>query len=205
MPALNSLVTQPGNTQPPQVQGSSGGDQASGLQGPVQGGGAAPQQGATGIPQQGDTQQQPPSHQEVTALLQHMGFFRRRWAAILNEPEIGTKNVRPEVYELMADALSDDYVSLPDVMGQLKTLPTDPLEQKQWLEEHVQKNDQAMQSLLQYYATSRGPMGSFEQESAGTQSGDDRADLVKGAVSRFKSHPKRPAQAANNKGIPIRA
>jgi hypothetical protein len=186
MPALNSLVTQPGNTQPPAVQGTSGTDQASGLQGLVQGGGG--QQGA----------QQGPSRQETAALLQHMNFFRQRWAAMLKDPEAGTRNMRSEVYELMADALSDDYASLPDVMGQLKTLPTDPLEQKQWIEEHVQKNDKAMLMLLQHHA-----VAGQQQEQEMAPSDQDRSALVSGAVKRLKAAPKRSAQPT--KGIPIRA
>ncbi len=196
MPALNSLVTQPGNTQPPQVQGTSGSDQASGAGIPMQSaqGGQGPQ--GQGIPQQG---QQGPSYHETLAMLQHMSFFRRRWAAMLQEPEIGTKNVRPEVHELMADALSDDYVSLPDVMGQLKTLPTDPLEQKQWIEQHVQQNDKAMLMLLQYHAVA----GQQPEQGAGPPEDQDRSALVSGAVKRLKANPTKKGQAKSG-GIPVR-
>ncbi len=201
MPALNSLVTQPGSTQPPQVQGSSGGDQAFGLQGLAQqGGGGAPQQGQTGIPQQGGMQG--PSHQETKALLQHLSFFRRRWQAMLNDHEVGTKNMRPEVYELMADALSDDYASLPDVMGLLKTMPTDPLEQKQWIDGHVQQDEKATQAVLQMHAAANPATGPYEEEAAKLGKPGERADLVSGAVSRFKAHAKRSKGSA--KGIPIR-
>ncbi len=193
MPALNSLVTQPGNTQPPQMQGSSGSDQASGLQGLVQGGqGGGPQQGM-----------QPLSHQEATALLQHISFWRRRWATMLEDPEVGEKNMRPEVYDLMADVLSDDYASLPEVMGLLKTLPTEPLEQKQWIEGHMQSDDQQMQLVLQHYAQN-GPVEDVNTARAQLDEPDqDRSALVSGAVSRMKAHAKKQ-RPTKSKGIPIR-
>lgn len=189
MPALNSLVTQPGNSQPPDMQGSSGTDQASGLQGLVQGGQGPAMQG--------------PSHQETTALLQHLSFFRRRWQAMLDDPEVGEKNMRPEVYELMADTLADEYASLPEVMGLLKTLPTNPLEQKQWIEGHVQQDDKAMAAVLQMHAANQPPPGAWQDEMAQVgDMGDNRAALVSGAVTRFKAHAKR--QGPKSKGIPIR-
>ncbi len=197
MPALNSLVTQPGNSQPPAVQGTSGSDQASGTGIPVQGGQGG--QGSPGIPQQPGQGMQPLSHQEATALLQHISFWRRRWAAMLQDPEMGEKNMRPEVYDLMADVLSDDYASLPDVMGLLKTLPTDPLEQKQWIEGHVQSDDKQMQLVLQHYAASGQP------PEPGAPLSGDRASLVQGSVSRMKAHAKKQKSAGSkSRGIPIR-
>ncbi len=201
MPALNSLVTQPGNTQPPAVQGTSGSDQASGAGIPMQGGQGG--QGGGGIPQQQGMQ--PLSHQEATALLQHISFWRRRWAAMLEDPEAGEKNLRPEVYDLMADVLSDDYASLPEVMGLLKTMPTEPLEQKQWIEGHVQSDDQQRQMVLQHYAATAPPPGKWQDEmaKAGDGQDQDRSALVSGAVSRMKAHAKKQ-QPKKSKGIPIR-
>ncbi len=200
MPALNSLVTQPGNTQPPAVQGTSGSDQASGAGIPMQGGQGG--QGGGGIPQQQGMQ--PLSHQEATALLQHISFWRRRWAAMLEDPEAGEKNLRPEVYDLMADVLSDDYASLPEVMGLLKTMPTEPLEQKQWIEGHVQSDDQQMQQVLQHYAQN-GPVEDANTATAQIHESaqQDRASIVNGAVSRMKAHAKKQ-RPTKSKGIPIR-
>lgn len=178
MAGLNSLIQQPSNSTPPDTQGASGTNQPSGMQSLM--GGA--HNGAGGL-------SQGPSHQETTALLQHLSYFRRRWSAMLSDPEVGTKNMRPEVYDLMADSLLEDYATLPEVMGLLKSLPTQPLEQKQWIEKHIQQDDQAMQAVLQHYAASRPVMGSFEEESAQANTGEepDRAELVRGAVSRFKA------------------
>ncbi len=189
MPALNSLVNQQGNAEPPNVQGSSGTDQASGLQGLMREG---------GVPQ--GPGMQPPSHQETTAILQHLSYFRQRWASILKDPEIGTKNVRSEVYDMYADALADDYGTLPQIMGTLKSLPTNPLEQKQWLESKVQQVDKAKRGVLDHYLATAPPPGSFQEEMAKAGPPGDRASLVRGAISRYKANPRRPSR---HKGIPL--
>ncbi len=188
MPALNSLVTQQSNAEPPNIQGNDSG-QASGLQGVV---GQQPQQ-----------QMQAPSHQETVAMLQHMSAFRRRWAAMLKDPEIGTKDMRGDIQDMMADMMADDYASLPQVMGLLKTIPTNPLEQKQFIEKNIANDDKAMQIVLQHHAMGSPPSGTWEQEMAKAGppvTDENRADLVKGAHSRYKAHG---ARANQSKGIPV--
>jgi len=185
MPSLNALVTQPGSQEPPDIQGSSGADQASSLQGLM---GQKPQ----GAPAGG---MQAPSHQETVALLQHLSAFRRRWQQIADDPEIGTKNVRPQIYEMMADMMGEGYASLPEAMGLLKTIPQAPLEQKQFIEKHIQNDDQAMNAVLQHHAQTEGPLGDFATENAKLEAdGGDRASLVNGAVARYKKYPKRPSK-----------
>src|SRR5690242_728121 len=128
MAGLSSLMMQPSGSNPPQEQGSSGSGDANPLAGLLRQG--SPSGGA-----QGGTMK-PPSHHETVALLQHINFFALRWGEMLKDPEVGEKNMRGPVMDLMADALGDGYASLPQVMSLLKTLPTDPLEQKQWIEQH---------------------------------------------------------------------
>lgn len=178
MPALNSLVTQQQNAEPPNLQGSDS-QQPSGLQ---------------GIVGQQQQQTQPPSHQETVALLQHISAFRRRWAQMLKDPEIGTKDMRGDVQDMMADMMADDYASLPEVMGLLKSIPTKPLEQRQWIEKHVANDDQAMQTVLAHHAMAPigGPMGPPVTD-------ENRSDLVKQAHARYKAHPKR----SGGGGIPV--
>ena len=195
MPSLSALISQPNSPDPPGVQGSSGTGQEAGLGNAMQqpGGGAAP--GGAMVP---------PSHHETVAMLQHITAFDRRWRQILSNPEIGKTNVRGQVMDAFADLMADDYCTLPQVMGALKTLPTDPLEQKQWLEQHVANDQKAMATVLDHYGTSRPPAGSYEDEMAAAQQEPpaSRSDLVNGVVGRYKAHPRK---TTNVKGIPLRA
>lgn len=198
MPSLNIPVSQPQEASPPQVQGASGSAQPG-------------QQSQGGIPMAGAGQQQqmqPPSHHETVALLQHISAFDRHWRQILEDPEIGKQSVKGKIYDAMADLMGEEYATLPQTMTLLKGVPDSPLEQKQWLEENVAKDQQTRAAVLNHYAQSRdpqgpNPMGSFEQESAAAQEPPaDRASLVNGVVARYKKFPKKPMGV---KGIPLRA
>ncbi len=197
MPSLNIPVSQPQEQSPPQVQGASGTAQP-----------GAQSQG--GIPMAGAQQQQqmqPPNHHETVALLQHISAFDRHWRQILEDPGIGEQSVKGKIYDAMADLMGEEYATLPQTMTLLKGVPDSPLEQKQWLEENVAKDQQAMAAVTQHYAQGRaaaGGMGSFEDESAAAaqEPPADRASLVNGAVARYKKFPKKPMGV---KGIPLRA
>ena len=186
MPALNSLVTQQSNVEPPNLQGSDS-QQPSGA-------------GLQGVVGQQQQQMQPPSHQETVAMLQHISAFRRRLVAMLNDPEVGTKDMRSDVQDMMADLMADDYATLPEVMGLLKTVPTKPLEQKQWIEKSIRDDDQAIQAITNHYVNTQPPPGPWQQEMAQMQpvTDDNRAELVRAAHSRYKANPRKAS-----KGIPI--
>lgn len=188
MPSLNSLVTQPQSPEPPDVQGTSGTGKDSGL--PMQQGGA---------PQAGSFQM--PNHQETAAVLQHISAFDRQWRDILGDPDIGKGSVRGRILDAMADLMGDGYCSLPQTMSLLKSLPTDPLEQKQWLEQHIQNDEKAMVAVLQHHAAGAPPPGDWKSEMAAAGKMGDRADLVNGVMGRYKAHKNKP-QRMN--GVPIR-
>lgn len=188
-PNINSLVAEPGSPSPPDVQGATGQDSAS-LQGLM----------GQGQPQGGGTMQ-PPSHHEAVALLNHLSAFRRRWKEILDDPETGSKSINGMVYDMMADMMSDGYATLPEVMGLLKTIPDNPLEQRQWVQQHIQNDDQAMMAVLQHHAQGSPPPGPWQQEMAAAgQAPGDRASLVNAAHARYKKFPAKPK---NVKGIPL--
>jgi hypothetical protein len=181
MPNLNQLVGQPQSDSPPEQQGTSGTADNSSLQslmGQKQGGGGAPMA--------------PPSHHETVAILDHISAYDRRWRELLEDPDIGVTSVRKHIYDIMADLMNDDYATLPQTLQLLKSFPTEPLEQKQWLEQHIQTDEQAMRAVLDHHAQGMPPPGSFEQEMAAQgEAPAERSELVKGAMARYKKHPKK--------------
>lgn len=188
MPSLNIPVSQPQSQQPPNVQGASGTGEAM----PAQG----------GIPMAGGGQQmQPPSHHETVAILEHISAFDRKWREILANPEIGEESVKKHIYDAMADLMAEEYATLPQTMQLLKSVPDTPLEQKQWLEEHVANDQQAMGMILQHHAMNPMPLGTPDAPEQIGQPPSDRGSLVNSAIARYKKHGKKSAGA---KGIPLR-
>ncbi len=199
MPNINQLVGQPQSDTPPEQQGSSGTADSSSLQSLMGGqGGGAPQGG----------QMQPPSHHETVAILDHISAYDRHWRELLEDPDIGVSSIRKRVYDVMADLMNDDYATLPQTLQLLKSFPTEPLEQKQWLEKHIQTDEQAMRAVLDHHAQGSPPPGSFQDEMAAQgEAPGERSDLVNGAMARYKKFPKKQSGAggSNMKGIPVRA
>lgn len=101
-------------------------------------------------------QQQPgapqPSYEQTVAAIRHMGAFQRGWQQILETPNIGKADVRGPFVEMMADLMGEGFITLPQSMTLMKTFPSDPLQQRKWVEEHLQRDEQASVMILQHYA-----------------------------------------------------
>lgn len=148
--SIASLVAQPQAPQAPQGQGSaSGGDKVNSLSDLVGNdndiaGGAKGGAAIAGGPA--------PDYSHTEATLRHLSIFQRKWQELLKTPGIGKTNIRPQIMEMMADVMGEGLVSLPQVMSQLKSLPPDPLQQKQWIEKHFEQGQLAISSVLAHHA-----------------------------------------------------
>jgi len=143
---ISSLVAQQPSAQQPQQEGSAGGADMASLSSLVQ--------RAPGAPAGGGPAAQPPApdHAQTVAAITHLGEFQRRFRALQAIPDIGKASIRGEVIDMMADVMGDGLVTLPQVMSQLKTFPSDPLAQKQWVDKHYQNTAQALQTILAQHA-----------------------------------------------------
>ena len=179
MPAgLTALLS--GQTQPPApaVAGEDGRDAAGGgslqslLQQPGDGQGAP----GGGSP--------PPDRNQVAAAVRHLMAFERQWKRLMALPGFGKRDIKGDVLETMADVMGEGLVTLPQVMNELKGLPTDALGQRQWVEEHYRKAQQAQLTLLTSHAATNQRTG-MEPE-PGFQDVSDHA----GAMQRVADHYK---------------
>ncbi len=143
------LSQQPGSQAPPEAGGAGqdGRDAAGGgsVQSLLQQPGGAP----GGAPGAGPPA---PSHEQTAAALYHLNEFQRQWKKLLDIPDIGKKDIKGDVLEMMADVMGEGLVTLPQVMNELKQLPTDALGQRQWVEEHFKKAQQAAVAILTHHA-----------------------------------------------------
>jgi hypothetical protein len=138
MPDLSSLIAQPQAPQSPQMQ--------QGMPGQMPG---AP----GGIPMAAAPAKPPaPDYQQTASAVYHLSEFQRKYKKLLSDPEIGRKNMRPEMLEMMADVLGEGLATLPQIMSQVKDFPTEPLQQKQYIEKHFQQAQAATVAILQHHA-----------------------------------------------------
>lgn len=182
MPAgLTALLS--GQTQPPApaVAGEDGRDAAGGgaLQSLLQQPGDGQQGSAPGIGPPA------PNHEQTAAAVHHLAEFQRQWKRLMAVPGFGKQDIKGDVLEMMADVMGEQLVTLPQVMNELKGLPTDPLGQRQWVEEHYKKAEQASIMLLQHYAAANPRTGS-EPPPNFDGNGGDHATMMKGLVDHYK-------------------
>ena len=201
-----SLVAQqssPSSAPPQEGEGGSSAIQS------LMGGGQQPQGGAQGGP--GQPPAPPPADYKTTvAALKHIHAFDTRWRTMLSDKGVGTKSLRSDFYDNMADLMGAGYCSLAQTMTLLKTFPAEPLEQKQWLEQHVQQDEHAQQVLLLRYAEANPPQGGQEIESQlpkGSKDLDpDHLKIIGGLVDAYTAHhPKKShSKPQGGNGIPLR-
>jgi hypothetical protein len=129
-----------------------------------------------------------PSHEETAAVVRHLTRFDQLWGRVLRDPGVGTKNMRPKIYDVMTDAMAEGLVTLPQVMDQLKTVPQEPLMQKKWLEQHVQTGERALMAVLDHHAAANPVVRDWRTEEASVKkSGRSHADVLSGMASSHYS------------------
>jgi hypothetical protein len=181
MPDLTSLIAQPPggapSVAPPQgVAGTPPGGGGQGLGGLMG--------GAPGGPGGQPGQPPAPNHQETASAVYHLGEFQRRYAELLKDPEIGRKNMRPQMLEMMADVLGEGLATLPQVMKQVAEIPGKPLEQRQYLEENYAKAKAAAIAVLQHHAQAFPRTGAEPMPPPAQVGGDDHAQVLGGMMTK---------------------
>jgi hypothetical protein len=93
-----------------------------------------------------------PTYQQTVSAVRHMARLERDFRGVLAEPNIGKADVKGAFIDVMADLMGHGFSTLPQVLDMLKKFPTNPLEQRKWLEQQVASNEQAQAALLQQHA-----------------------------------------------------
>lgn len=134
------------------------------------GGGASP---LAGLLQQGQapTQAGPPapSHAQTVAALTHLQVVQKQMDALSRLPGIGKENIRPAIFDSIAELLSQRMFTLPQVMTEIKTIPADPPGQKNWVLTHLRQTSEAQKQILMDHAQGNPGTGDLPTELAASQ------------------------------------
>ena len=127
---------------------------------------------------------------------------------MLADPGAGTQSLRTRFYDATADLMGDGYCTLPQVLSLLKTFPSDPLEQKQWLQKHIQTDETAMTTLLAHHAQGFPRDGTEPQPPVqGGKSGplaNDHLGMMSTLANRYKAAtPRKPVAMPPRNAIPM--
>lgn len=125
------------------------------------------------------------------AAIRHLTVFEHKWAQLGRTDGIGKRNIRPEMVEMAADLMGDGYVTLPQSMSLLKSFPDDPLQQRQWVEQHRKNDERALITVMQQIdqaAPFRPP--EMIAKAANTGKADNHAKLIGDIAGRLSGKPR---------------
>lgn len=90
----------------------------------------------------------PLSHEQVSASLTYFHRVQDAMRELLDDPKLGESSVRTKLFEVCADLLGEGFVTMPQIMNQIKTFPPDPQDQKKWIEKRLANAQMAQQKVL---------------------------------------------------------
>ena len=147
------------------------------------------QQGMEGLmrPPQQPQQRPPMSHEMTVAAITHFQAVTKQLKQIAANPGLGRENIRPKIFNAIASLLGDGFFTLPMVMNEIKTLPTDPVGQKQWVMTHLMNAQMAQKQVIQDHRDSQQGTGDYQSEAQNfTPSTRVHADMMSELSRNYK-------------------
>lgn len=125
-----------------------------------------------------------PSHANTVAGLMHFAVVERAFHKITRNPKYGKENVRPDVWEEVAKLVGERFFSIPQAMELMKGFPSDPVDQKSWVEKAYNQMQAARLALLQH----RSQQAQLEDPSVPQEeyNPDNHSTHVSGLMSKYK-------------------
>jgi len=147
--ALDSGMPPPAQAQP--------GAQANGLQpsGPPASGAAPP---AAPPP--------PPTHEQTVAALRHFDAIKGELTVLLKDPAAGRSDLKSKIIDGVTKLVSERILSAPQAVQQLAQVPSDPLQQRKWMQTMLAQTVQAEQGIVEHHRNTNLGSGDWATEAA---------------------------------------
>lgn len=104
-----------------------------------------------GAPQPQQAAPPPPTHAQTVAALRHFDAVKGELATLLNNPALGRSDIKSQIIDGTTKLVSDRIISAATAVQQLSQVPTDPLQQRKWLQSLMQQTKQAENVVLDHY------------------------------------------------------
>lgn len=147
--------------------------------------GNALQQGAPAQAQQGQPGQQPPApptHEQTVAALRHFDAIKGELTTLLKNPSLGKSDMKSQVIDGVTKLVSERIISPAQAVIQLSQVPTDPIQQRKWLQTQMQQAVQAERGIIAHHGA--GFAGGGPEP---TPSADDHMQSIAGLQSNYGS------------------
>lgn len=133
---------------------------------------APPQAGApaaAGAPAGGAAPPPPPTHEQTVAALRHFSAIKNQLTAILKDAATGKSDVKSKIIDGVTNLVAERILSAPQAVSQLANVPSEPLEQRKWLQTMMQQAQSAENNLLDHYGATSPHFGAVADHFEGTK------------------------------------
>lgn len=124
---------------------------------------APPNPDAGGNPLQGGPQASaapaPPSYEQTVAALRHFDAVKGELTTLLNNPALGRSDIKSSVIDGTTKLVAERFMSPEDAVMQLSKVPTDPLQQRKWLQTMLAQTVQSENAVLDHYGAGNPHLG----------------------------------------------
>jgi hypothetical protein len=131
----------------------------------------APNQNNGNALQQGAAQQQPqnapppPTHAQTVAALRHFDAVKGELAPLLANPALGKSDLKSQIIDGVTKLVSERMMKPADAVIQLSQVPTDPLQQRKWLQTQMAQAMQAENAIVEHHRNTNMGSGDWATES----------------------------------------
>lgn len=107
----------------------------------------------------------PPTHEQTVAALRHFHAITDEIQGILKDPAVGKSDLKSKIIDGVTKLVSERMISPAQAVVQLSQVPTNPIEQRKWLQTVLQQTVQAANNIVDHHASGHDGTMDWAQES----------------------------------------
>jgi hypothetical protein len=123
--------------------------------------GAAQSSPPAGAPQAAPA---PPTHQQTVAALRHFDMIKGELMPLLKDPTLGKSDLKSKIIDGVTKLVSERVLAPAQAVMQLSQVPSDPIQQRKWLQTQMAQTMQAENAILDHYGAGNPSMHGNPQD-----------------------------------------
>jgi hypothetical protein len=106
----------------------------------------------------------PPTHEQTVAALRHFDAIRGELTTLLKDPAAGRSDLKSKIIDGVTKLVSERILSAPQAVQQLAQVPSDPLQQRKWMQTMLAQTAQAEQGIVEHHRNTNLGSGDWATE-----------------------------------------
>jgi len=106
----------------------------------------------------------PPTHEQTVAALRHFDAIKTELTTLLQDPAAGRSDLKSKIIDGVTKLVSERMLSAPQAVQQLAQVPSDPLQQRKWMQTMLAQAMQAEQGIVEHHRNTNLGSGDWATE-----------------------------------------